>query len=341
VSELFLGVELTDRCDLACSHCLRHVVPPNSTRARDLDPEVFARAVAEAKALGFQRIGLTGGEPMLHPRFLDMIDIIVDAEMPYHFLSNGLGLPALMPRFMSRPQRRELLVHVCISLDGATEQTHDNIRGRGTFRRTLAGIAFLRAMNVPFVILSTIGRANRHEIEQLALKAHHLGAKVVVFSHFLPSGRPHATNDHDLTSEERHDVEAVIARLKDALRFPVGMGVGYHVPEPDYMCPSLSLQSFNVDASGHLTFCCELSSFNGEHRPARDRADFVADMAHTSLSEAMKLKSEAAARFRAHRLDEEARGLRSEADKFPCRYCIRHFGKPEGLIPLRRRSASV
>ena len=113
------------------------------------------------------------------------------------------------------------------------------------------------------------------------------------------------------------------------------MGVGYYVPEPDYLCPSLSLRSYNVDASGNLTFCCELSSFNGDKRPATERPDFVADMAHISLGEAVKMKAEAVARFRAHRLEEDQQGLRSEADKFPCRYCIRHFGKPEGLVPLR------
>ena len=128
--ERYLSVEFTDRCDLACSHCLRHVVPPSSSRARDLDPEVFARFVDEARTLGFERVGITGGEPMLHPRFLDLIDIIVDAGLPYHFLSNGLGLPALLPRLLARPRRRELLNHVSVSLDGATEQTHDSIRGR-------------------------------------------------------------------------------------------------------------------------------------------------------------------------------------------------------------------
>ena len=40
VSVVCLGIETTDRCDLACAHCLRHVVPPNSSRARDIRPGV-------------------------------------------------------------------------------------------------------------------------------------------------------------------------------------------------------------------------------------------------------------------------------------------------------------
>src|SRR5262245_38376097 len=145
-----LGLEITDRCDLACAHCLRDIVPPHAPRARDLDVELVRRVVAEAKELGIRWIGLTGGEPMLHPRFLDIVDIIVDSGITYHFLSNGLGLPTLIPQWLQRPARRESLRDICISMDGATEATHDTIRGKGAYRRTLAGIAVLRALGIPF-----------------------------------------------------------------------------------------------------------------------------------------------------------------------------------------------
>src|SRR5262249_1703535 len=126
-------------------------------------------------------------------------DSIVDQGHEYHFISNGLGIPALMPRFLARPERRQQLRYISVSIDGATEATHDQIRGKGMFRRTLAGIAVLRAMNVPFSVLTTIQRINRHEIDAMGLLAHHLGAQRLSFSHFLPNGRPHATKDLDLS----------------------------------------------------------------------------------------------------------------------------------------------
>ena len=67
----------------------------------------------------------------------------------------------------------------------------------------------------------------------MALRAHHLGAKQIAFCHFLPSGRLHATTDMDLSVDERHDVEAVVARLMEPC-IPVGHGVGHHIPEADY-----------------------------------------------------------------------------------------------------------
>src|SRR5262249_26502211 len=149
----------------------------------------------------------------------------------------------------------------------ATETTHDAIRGTGTFRRTMAGIAVLRALGVPFSVLHCINRVNRHEIDQMGLLAHHLGAERLFFTHFLPNGRPHSTADLDLTTAERHEVEFVVKRLMHAMRFPIVMGEGYYTETIDHACATVQLKMVNVDPSGHLSFCCELSSFYGDARP--------------------------------------------------------------------------
>ena len=338
----YLGLEITDRCDLACSHCLRLVVPPHAARARDLDVDLVRRVCAEAKEIGISSVALTGGEPMLHPRFLDLVDAIVDHGMRYNFLSNGLGIAELMPRLLERPERRELLRDVSISLDGATEETHDAVRGRGTFRRSLAGIAVLRALDVPFCIVTTIQRLNRHEIDALGLLAHHLGATQISFAHFLPNGRPHATRDLDLTIPERLEVEYVIKRLMHAMRFKISISEGYKTDHVDYECVTIQRRGVNVDPNGHMTFCCELSNFYGDERPAETRSDWIADLAKTSLRDAIALQTAAIERFRRERLADADAGKFTEDDYFACRYCVRHFGKPEReIVQIRRRNTAL
>ncbi|HJZ86048.1 MAG TPA: radical SAM protein [Polyangia bacterium] len=332
-----VGFELTDRCDLACAHCLRAVVPPHAQRARDIELGLVERVVGEARKLGIPHVGLTGGEPTLHPHFLQVVDAIVGHGLSYNFVSNGLGLPELIPRWAARPERRQGLRDITVSLDGATEATHDGIRGRGTFRRTLAGIAVLRATGVPFNISMCITRTNRHQIDQMGLFAHHLGAQRLYLTHFLPNGRPHATQDLDLTTDERHQVEAVIKRLIDAMRFPIFVGEGYYTTETDHQCATVRLRTLNVDPSGHVTFCCELSNYYGEARPPETRSDWICDLARVSLEEAIALQRAAIARFRGERLEDEAAGRRGEDDKFACRYCVRHFGKPEReVVPVQK-----
>jgi MoaA/NifB/PqqE/SkfB family radical SAM enzyme len=339
-----LGLELTNRCDLACGHCLRAIVPPSSPRAVDLPFELACRLVCEARAHGIRHVGMTGGEPMLHPHFLELIDHIVDEKLTYHFLSNGLGLPRFIPGWLARPERRTQLRDVCVSIDGASEATHDSIRGTGTFKRSLAGLAVLRAHRIPFTMLHTITRASMHEIDQLGLMAHHLGAERLILSHFLPNSRPGASAKLDLSTAERHNVEFVVKRLIDALRFPVIMAEGYYTPVVDHVCATVDARALNVDPRGHLTFCCELSNYYGERElTPESRPDFVVDMRKVSVAEAIAAMGGKIGEFRAARLAEDAAGLRTEDDKFACRYCVRHFGKPQAsaqIVKLRTRAAS-
>lgn len=332
-----LGLELTSRCDLACSHCLRAIVPPNSPRARDIPLDVAKRMVSEAKAAGITHVGMTGGEPMIYPGFMELIDHIVDEGLTYHFLSNALGLPAFLPKLLARPERRALLRDVCVSIDGPTAEIHDQIRGKGTFQRALAGLAVTRAHGVPFTLLHTITRHSRHHIDQMGLFAHHIGAKRLILSHFLPNGRHQATEHLDLNISERHEVEFIVKRLIDAMRFPIAMAEGYYTQTTDHVCATVDLRSLNIDPNAHLTFCCELSNFNGDDRPPEERPDFVCDMRTTSVSRAIELMAEAVAKFRTARLADDAAGRRTEDDKFACRYCVKHFGKPEKPVQIRRR----
>jgi hypothetical protein len=194
-------------------------------------------------------------------------------------------------------------------------------------------------MGVEFVILHTITRMSKDELDRMALFAHHLGAQRLFVCHFMPNGRHHATEDLDLTVAERLHVEDVIRRLMDALRFPIVMAEGYYAPEEDHVCATTDLRSLNIDPSGHLTFCCELSNYNGDGRPAAERPDFVSDMREVTVAQAIALQGEAVSRFRASRLAHERSGERTEDDKFACRYCVRHFGKPERHVQIRRRTA--
>jgi len=333
-----LGLELTNRCDLACGHCLRSIVAPNSPRAIDIPLELARKMISEARTAGIPHVGMTGGEPMLHPHFLEIIDHIVDEGLSFHFLSNGLGLPRFMPRFLARPERRALLRDVCVSIDGANERTHDAIRGTGSFKRSLAGLAVLRALGLPFVLLHTITRHSKDEIDQLGLMASHLGARQLILSHFLPNGRPGATDELGLTIPERHDTELIVKRLIHTLRMPVLMAEGYYTTVVDHICATVAKRALNIDPNGHLTFCCELSNFNGDQQAPEARRDFVVDMRKVSVDQAIAAMGGKIGEFRAARLAEDAAGLRGEDDKFACRYCVRHFGKPQtSIVRLRRR----
>ena len=70
-----ISFHVTDRCQLNCDHCLRDP----GKKPLDLPLSILESAVDQARALyGVPHVGLTGGEPTLHPQFYEMVDAIVD-----------------------------------------------------------------------------------------------------------------------------------------------------------------------------------------------------------------------------------------------------------------------
>ena len=69
----FLWLELTNRCNLQCVHCYADSHPGSGYRDM-LTTKQYLSLMAEAYELGCRKIGsLIGGEPQLHPEFLDLL----------------------------------------------------------------------------------------------------------------------------------------------------------------------------------------------------------------------------------------------------------------------------
>lgn len=63
-----LSLVLTDRCNAACDFCSLSCGPDGQ---KVMDRELMLRVIREAKALGFESVEFTGGEPFLYPELLE------------------------------------------------------------------------------------------------------------------------------------------------------------------------------------------------------------------------------------------------------------------------------
>ena len=85
-----LIAELTYRCPLRCAYCSN---PVNYTKVREaLDAEAWSRVFGEAAALGALHVGLTGGEPTLHPELEAIVRGAARAELYTHLVTAGTTL---------------------------------------------------------------------------------------------------------------------------------------------------------------------------------------------------------------------------------------------------------
>jgi SynChlorMet cassette radical SAM/SPASM protein ScmF len=182
-----LYVYLTEGCNLACYHCwLAPSFDPDGTRHSNLSLENFETILQEAKPLGLQSVKLTGGEPLLHPHFLELLQMIRREDLGLVIETNGiLCTPEIAAEIGKCPRR-----FVSVSLDGADAATHDAIRGRsGSFDLAQQAVQHLVAANTPPQLIMSLMRSNVDQIEAVVSMAETLGAASVKFNIIQPSGR--------------------------------------------------------------------------------------------------------------------------------------------------------
>jgi radical SAM protein with 4Fe4S-binding SPASM domain len=151
----YLELQMTDRCNLRCRHCYL-----GESLHQDLSVDQIQRVLKEFEEIQGLRLLLSGGEPLLHPRFWEINEILRDYAFRSILLSNGT--------LITKEVARRLLVHeVQISLDGMKEG-HEALRGNGTFEKALLAIDQLQEANIRLSVATMIHRKNLSEFDQLA-----------------------------------------------------------------------------------------------------------------------------------------------------------------------------
>ena len=232
-------------------------------------------------------------------------------------VSNGWHFPKLYNRLLPF---RESLTGITFSLDGASQSTHDGLRGQGSYRRLLQAMSVCMAVDLPFTLNMVITRYNQVEVEALVELAARLGAGGVRFGQLMPGGDP----DLELTLQERRAVEQRIWALQPAAPLPVVLAPGYYTTEL-FPCAPLNLEECNVDWQGNINLCCHLSGYG-------HGSDGVGQLATLNFADALSRLRRLRNRLRLEKETRSNNGEFREEDDFPCLYCYRHFDKATPTI---------
>lgn len=179
---------LTSGCNLACQHCwLSPAYQPNGGTGGHLDYDLFARAIDEGLPLGLSSVKLTGGEPLLHPDFVKIVDLLHEKELGLTIETNGTLMSEDLAHYL---KEKSTLGHISVSLDGACAATHDPFRGvKGSFDKAVQGIHSLVEVGLRPQVIMSLHPGNVEEIEALVRLAESLGASSVKFNLIQPTGR--------------------------------------------------------------------------------------------------------------------------------------------------------
>ncbi len=112
---LVLMLEPLFRCNLACAGCGK-IQHPTSVLRQQLSPQQCFDAVDEC---GAPIVSIPGGEPLLHPEIVEIVEGLVDRGKYVYLCTNALLLEDALPRF--RPSKH---LTFSVHLDGPSEE-HD------------------------------------------------------------------------------------------------------------------------------------------------------------------------------------------------------------------------
>lgn len=311
---MLLGFAITQHCNLRCPHCIRDDVET----VRELEPELIGRVLDDALELwGEVTVSLTGGEPLIHRRFGEIVETIASRGVPYRFVSNGWHLKRIVPLLRRHPPQS-----IRLSLSGADEAVHDAERGRGSYRRVLLGAALLTHLGIPSFLSIVIDRRDRHQIREAAELAEALGC--IGIHYILPqpvTGSLERGTDLDPAEwwQVAREIRALAREPGRRTRIRLDYGAPFDGEEP--ACDTFALRRVYVDCHGRLSTCCQLSEYGFNEN------DVVADLTRESLREAWPRYIDRLEAQRAASAPPADGG--DEFDALPCIRCARAIGKME------------
>jgi len=173
--------EITLKCNLKCSHCLSDSGAPAQN---ELTTQECHSLIDQLTRMKVFQVNIGGGEPFLREDFLQLLQYAHHKELVTCVSTNGIFVDNTLAKKLSQLK----MFYLQVSLDGATAQVNDGIRGKGTYEKILQAIEYLARQNVSFSINTVLTRTNYSQLDELRRIATSYGSELRV-SRFRPSGR--------------------------------------------------------------------------------------------------------------------------------------------------------
>jgi MoaA/NifB/PqqE/SkfB family radical SAM enzyme len=125
----FAQIEVTTRCNFTCGFCSGRHMPQ-----ADIDYDLFLRTLERLPEL--THLDLQGeGEPLMHPRFFDMLEATKRRGIHTYFITNGsLFSSSAIEKILQANVR-----HIAVSIESPEPKEFQRIRG-GKLQKVLRGI---------------------------------------------------------------------------------------------------------------------------------------------------------------------------------------------------------
>ena len=201
---------MTRTCNLNCVHCYSQ--SKNLQYNNELTLEEGKAFIDDISSFGSPVMLFSGGEPLMHPHFLDLCFYAKSKGMRAVISTNG----TLITKELAKELKKVGLSYVGISLDGL-ESVHDRFRGKkGAFREAIEGINYAKEAGIKVGLRFTINKRNAQEIPGIFKLLEEENIPRVCFYHLVYAGRGTKLMEEDSSHEEtRQTVDAILELTKE------------------------------------------------------------------------------------------------------------------------------
>ncbi|MQA03787.1 MAG: mycofactocin radical SAM maturase [Streptosporangiales bacterium] len=174
--------ELTYACNLACVHCLSS---SGRRDPRELSTAECERVIDELERMQVFYVNIGGGEPTVRPDFWHLVEYATTHHVGVKFSTNGVKITPDVARWLAGSD----YVDVQLSLDGATAEVNDAVRGGGSYETVLRAMDNLATAGFRgFKISVVVTRQNAGQLDEFKALADSYGAQLRL-TRLRPSGR--------------------------------------------------------------------------------------------------------------------------------------------------------
>ncbi|MBR1624425.1 MAG: radical SAM/SPASM domain protein, ACGX system [Clostridia bacterium] len=177
---------ITEECDQRCKHCYIYALGSHAQfkmmTSEQMDTVILNIEEFKRKSGREPYLYITGGDPLLHPQFWNLLEKIKNKGWriailgnPFHITSENA---AKMYSFGVRKYQ--------LSLDGLKE-THDKIRMPGSYDETIAKVKVLQNAGIQVACMATVSKWNCREIPALIDEVVKARFDIFAFARYCPS----------------------------------------------------------------------------------------------------------------------------------------------------------
>lgn len=177
-----IGLYLTSKCDMYCKHCINDA---SDFKIEELAYDKVIEIIDYMHYKGIKCIDFSGGEPLLHSKFFDILDYAVDQNLRISIVSNGqTPNPEIIKKLCERK------IHsIRLSLDGHNQEIHEILRDQNSYNKLIDNYNKYKEHGLLPQIITVIHKKNIEYLEDIISFVSDLGCERMFLIPLIASGR--------------------------------------------------------------------------------------------------------------------------------------------------------